>query len=431
MKKWLVIAHCMNMDGQAASHHVSDKLPYLKKRGIQPILLSAPSGKKDANYEHHQIFSFAPSGLKFESRHYLRNKNLPRWMIESMVAFFSLILLPLYLLEKLFIPLDSQWSWFASCYLKGRKLLRSQKIERIYVLGGASSGFLAACLLEKSYGTPLISECFDPLVSSNWKRNRLSYKWNLWIERKICKYSSAVFWYTNGARNEALKRNPNLAGRGFVVRPGMSPPDFKDATHKHGAKLRFCYFGGLSEERSLSLFLSPLLQFLKSNHDLVGKIEVHAYGGTPDGLTRRVMERLPEGTVQPHGRLEYDPHLRKSGRQQVLEEMRKADFLLLIHGQGDICKLYIPSKSYEYIWSQRPIVLLTPCPEEWTEVLNSNEHLISNQDNPKEIESAIEGAVQEWKSGKIEDRTQTQSFSAEDAVETIVALAVQSPRTPR
>jgi hypothetical protein len=431
MKKWLIIAHCMNMDGQAASHHVSDKLPYLRKLGIQPILLSAPSGKKDSNYEHHQIFSFAPSGLKFESRHYLRNKKLPRWIIESMVALFSLSILPFYLLEKLFIRLDSQWSWFVSCYLKGRKLLRSQQIDRIYVLGGANSGFLAACLLGKSCGTPLISECFDPLVSSDWKRNRLSYKWNLWIERKICTYSSAVIWYTNGALNEALKRNPQLAERGFIVRPGMSPPDFKDATYNYGRKLRFCYFGGLSEERSLSLFLNPLLQFLELNNELTGKIEVHAYGGAPDELTRQAMARLPKGTIFTHGRLEYDPHLRKSGRQQVLEEMRKADFLILIHGQGDICKLYIPSKSYEYIWSRRPIVLLTPCPEEWAELLSSRDHLILNQDNPKEIVSAIERAVMEWKSGKIEDRTQTQPFSAEDAVETIVDLASQCPSPAR
>lgn len=426
MKKWLIIAHCMNMDGQAASHHVSDKLPYLKKLGIQPILLSAPSGSKDSSFEHHQIFSFAPSGLKFESRHYLRNKNLPKWMIESMLAFFSVAILPFYCLEKLFIRLDSQWSWFASCYLKGRELLRSQQIDHIYVLGGASSGFLAACLLGRSFGTPLISECFDPLVSSDWKRGRLSYKWNLWIEKKICAYSSLVIWYTNGARGEALRRNPQLADRGVVVRPGMSPPDYNDATHKHGEKLRFCYFGGLSEERSLSLFLRPLVEFFESNKELKGKIEVHAYGGDPDELTRRAILLLPEGTVFTHGRLEHDPHLGKSGRQQVLEEMRKADYLLLIHGQGDICKLYIPSKSYEYIWSRRPIVLITPCPDEWTGLLNPKEHQILNQENSKEIEGAIERAVLEWKIGKVEDRTLTQPFSAEEAVETIVELASQS-----
>ena len=102
--KWLVIAHCMNMDGQAASHHVSDKLPYLRKRGIEPILLSASSGCRDFNYEHHQVFSPAPSGLKFELRHFIRKRVTQSWVISVKLlfwAYLSLLLLPAYLLEKI------------------------------------------------------------------------------------------------------------------------------------------------------------------------------------------------------------------------------------------------------------------------------------------------------------------------------------------
>ena len=111
-RKWLVIAHCMNMDGQAASHHVSDKLPYLRNVGIEPILLSAASGSKDLNFEHHQVFSPAPSGLKFEMRHYLRKRISNKHIAESLIAFFTIIILPFFLVEKIFIRYDSQWSWF-------------------------------------------------------------------------------------------------------------------------------------------------------------------------------------------------------------------------------------------------------------------------------------------------------------------------------
>ena len=60
-----------------------------------------------------------------------------------------------------------------------------------------------------------------------------------------------------------------------------------------------------------------------------------------------------------HGRLEHDQGSGKSGRQIVNEEMRKADFLILLHGTGEICDLYIPSKAYEYLWARRPIVVTT------------------------------------------------------------------------
>jgi hypothetical protein len=38
--------------------------------------------------------------------------------------------------------------------------------------------------------------------------------------------------------------------------------------------------------------------------------------------------------------------------------MRNADVLLLLHGVEPICAEYIPSKMYEYLWMQRPILAL-------------------------------------------------------------------------
>ena len=36
--------------------------------------------------------------------------------------------------------------------------------------------------------------------------------------------------------------------------------------------------------------------------------------------------------------------------------MRGADILLLLHGEDPLCEEYIPSKLYEYLWMQRPIL---------------------------------------------------------------------------
>jgi len=422
-KKWLIDAHCMNMDGQAASHHVSDKLPHLRKLGIEPILLSARSGLKDNNYEHYQVFSIAPSGLKFECRHFLRNKIRNKWLCETLIFAITLLILPFYLVEKIFIHLDSQWSWCISAYIKARSLVRANKIDMIYVLGGSSSGFLAAHWLSKSSGIPWMAECFDPMVSMHWKRSRSAYKWNLWIEHLICTHAHAVVWYTSGAREEALLRNPQLENRGFVVRPGMSPPNFNGIEYKKRDKIRFCYFGGLSEERSLATFLRSLSGVISSCPQFTDLIEVHTFGGIWDDETQVVARLLPKEMVLCHGRLEYNSVLKKSGRQQVLEEMKKADFLILIHGQGQICNLYIPSKTYEYIWSKRPIFLLTPSPSEWTELLDQQEHLIIDQNKLEDIEAGLLQAIKNWHSSLLEDCTLTRPFSAEDATKTIIELS--------
>ena len=61
-------------------------------------------------------------------------------------------------------------------------------------------------------------------------------------------------------------------------------------------------------------------------------------------LSREFIKKTPCAFLKVHGRLEYDKDSQKSGRQQVLEKMRTSDVLVLIHGVGQITKLYIPSK---------------------------------------------------------------------------------------
>ena len=422
-KKWLVIAHCMNMDGQAASHHVSDKLPYLRKRGIEPILLSAASGSRDSSYEHHQVFSPAPSGLKFELRHFIRRKAISRTRGELYIFLLNLLVLPVYLLEKIALPLDSQWSWFLSAYLKGKKLTKIHSFECIYVLGGASSAFLAAHLISRYSGVPFVAECFDPIITTEWKRSRVSYKWNAWMEKIISLNAKAVIWYTQGALNEARFRYSRLMEVGHLVRPGMSPPDFSNVSYEKGKKLRFCYFGGLSKERSLSDFIEALKLILIDNPDLAKIIEVHTFGGKLDELTQLASQNLPSGVLKKHGRLEHDQSSGRSGRQRVLEEMRKADFLILIHGAGEICSLYIPSKTYEYIWARRPIIALSPYSDEFRELLDEREHLIVDKSNQNEIKDAILESVSKWTRSQCPDCEFTKPFSSKDATEQIIQIS--------
>ena len=423
MKKWLIVAHCMNMDGQAASHHVSDKLKYLERNNIQPFLLSAASGKKDSRYPHHQVFSPFPSGIKFELRHYIRLRIQNRILSEILLGILNLIIFPCYLLEKVFLPLDSQWSWFISAYFCGRKIIKSKKIDFIYVLGGASSGFLAAHLLSKRSRIPFIAECFDPIISCEWRRSRLSFHFNKWIESLICQHAQAVIWYTNGARDEALARNPLLAKRGHVIRPGMQPPDFKGEKYQKTNKIKFAYFGGLSRERSLLPIIKGVATILLDNPEYSKIIELHVYGGELDNLSREFIKKTPCAFLSVHGRLEYDKDSQKSGRQRVLEKMRTSDVLVLIHGVGQITKLYVPSKTYEYLWAKRPIMLLTPCPEEWTDLLPEKEHSVLKSEEFDQLLKGFHSFIERWQTGGLPDCKLSIPFSAEESTQEIIKLA--------
>ena len=89
-------------------------------------------------------------------------------------------------------------------------------------------------------------------------------------------------------------------------------------------------------------------------------IKIHVYGAGLDNNSQAMMTQLGfEDLLVTHGRLEHDPVSGMSGRQRVIQKMHEADVLLLLHGNYEWCAEYIPSKLYDYVWTQRPILALT------------------------------------------------------------------------
>ncbi|MGH9425743.1 MAG: hypothetical protein ACRD2L_05480 [Terriglobia bacterium] len=47
-QNWLILSHEFNMNGRAASHTMTDKIPHLLEAGIEPIVISAPAVRRDS-----------------------------------------------------------------------------------------------------------------------------------------------------------------------------------------------------------------------------------------------------------------------------------------------------------------------------------------------------------------------------------------------
>ena len=76
--------------------------------------------------------------------------------------------------------------------------------------------------------------------------------------------------------------------------------------------------------------------------------------------------------------------------------MRKSDVLILMHGQGEICQLYLPSKIYEYHKAQRPVLLFSPVPNHWDDILDSGNHYIIDQSDPIDIDETLKRLIADW-----------------------------------
>lgn len=423
---WLILSHAFNMDGRAASQTITDKIPHLLDLGVEPVIVSGVLGRKDDKLEHHQVFPALPVGLKFDLRHYLKNR-ISNIVIYQLVMFIIfLAILPIYIMEKLLIPIETTWSWSISAYLTGRKIIRNHRPALIYSTGGAYAAHLAGYWLAKSYNIPWIAEIHDPMVIESQPARNIREKFLVWLEKIICTHADLVWWFTESAMERAKKRHPQLAERGHYVIPGVDAPDFIRTPYRRGQELVIGHFGSLSETRNLHSFLEAMQKFIARDPARAGQIRLHLYGGSMDAISANAIASFPyREIIENFGRLETDPLTQESGRTRVLKRMNAADCLLLLHGTEPFCEEYIPSKFYEYLWTQRPIMGLVHRNPQLTAMLRSFNHWAVDEGNIEEITQALEELYQRWAKDELQDSPATSPYTTYNSVQEIYSWTHQ------
>jgi glycosyltransferase involved in cell wall biosynthesis len=414
-KNWLILSHGFNMDGRAASQTITDKIPYLLKAGILPIVFSAITGIKDQRFSHRQYLGWGPAAFRFDFRHWIANQYGRGLFYKLSTGLVSFILAPFIALEKFLLGYSSQWSWAMPAFIHGLGLIRSGKIDLVYSTGGAWSAHLAGLWLKKFTGVQWIAEIHDPMVirqSPNdqgfMKPKNRDARFRYYLESQITRYADQVWWFTEGALHYAKVRNSNLNmsnnAHGFMILPGAEPPGGLSASklHQYSETLNLCHFGSLANDRSLSTILNALPLLLQKYPEARDQIRVHAYGAPLDSLSIAAIKNFRfEDVLLAHGRLEKDPLTGKSGRERVVEKMQSADVLILLHGNDEWCAEYIPSKFYEYLWTGRPIWGITHRNPQLDQMLLDRGAYLSLQGDGASIAIALEKVWLDWKQSQL------------------------------
>jgi len=368
--RWLILSHAFNMDGRAASLTVTDKIPYLLDAGVELVVISGVTGKRDLRFPHYQLLPWGPSGLRFDFRHFIVTRYGRGWIYRLLTPLVSILLFPFTVIERILFGLSSQSSWAIPATIFGWWLIRRKKIDLIYSSGGAWSAHLAAYWLKRITGVKWIAEIHDPMVmrvtsddDGSAPRNNREDSFFQLLEKRVCTSADLVWWFTQGALFYAKKRNPELSDKGFVIYPGANPPDIyfvQGIDHFYGEYLNLGHFGSLADDRSLQPLLEVLPEFFRQQPHAKSKIRINIFGGMLDKTSKQSIDRLAlQDNVISHGRIEQDPVTKESGRIRVAKFMRQQDVLLLMHGNYEACSEYIPSKMYDYFWSNRPIFGVT------------------------------------------------------------------------
>ncbi|PHM19555.1 MAG: hypothetical protein CK604_12155 [Curvibacter sp. PD_MW3] len=419
-QRWLILAHAFNMDGRAASQTITDKLPHLRHAGIDVVVLSGVSGTKDSLVEHHQLWPAGPAGLRFELRHVLRRRFGSGGLYRTLMTLASVCLLPGMLVEKLLRPVESSWSWWLSAYVKGRTLARQQPFDLIYSTGGAFAAHLAGRALKKTTGTPWLAEVHDPMVMPGTVPATAQQKMQAEVERLICTDADVAIWFTEQALASARQRHPQLGERGKMMLPGIDQPFQSLPPYQPGAKFVVGHFGSLSATRHLGPVITALEDLQLRRPDLVAATELHVTGGPLDAVSSaRVAISPVRDCVRHLGRIEADPVTGRSGREQILYRMRTVDVLLLLHGEEPICSEYIPSKLYEYLWMQRPILGIVHANPQMAEILRSQGHVAVFSGGQGglngELAEALEQLFGRWQTQGLPDNGRSSPYTTQAA----------------
>ena len=420
-QRWLILAHAFNMDGRAASQTITDKIPHLLKAGIEVVVLSGVTGTKDKLIEHHQLWPVGPAGLRFEFRHVLRKKIHNRFAYRTLMTLASLVLLPGLLMEKLLRPLESSWSWWFIAYLKGRALSRRQSFDLIYSTGGAYAAHLAGRALKRALGTPWLAEVHDPFIKPGETPRTLQEKMQARVESLICQEADIAIWFTEQALASARARHPELGERGKMLLPGIDPPFKELPPYRPGPKFIVGHFGSLSATRNLAPFIEALESLQKRRSDLVAATELHVTGGPLDAVSAARLAISPVRDKVKHlGRIEADPITGLSGRELILRRMRGVDVLLLLHGEESICAEYIPSKLYEYLWMQRPILATVHRNPQMAAMLRGKGHVAVDSGALPDLAAALEALFDLWKDAGLPDSGSVSLHTTQNAVMTML-----------
>ena len=411
---WLILSYRANIQGSACSQHLDDRLPWFREQGIEPVLLTGPVGETSTSWIHFKTHSLAPSGIRFEVRHFLRRHLVKKWQFKIVETILLLPVFPLYLLEKILINLESEWSWWFLASLRGFVLCRRLHPEVIYSTGGSASAHVAALLIKQWTGIRWLAETQDPLVHDHdWQRSRTVLKIYTVLEKKICARADRFIFLVHAAREHARRRVQGNC-RTAVIYPGAVPAFFQEGLYSKGEKCHFAHFGSLAGTRNLIVFFQALLQVLDKNNGFREQVQVDVYGSL-DGASERTMKSLGlADLVVCHGLVP---------RKDAIRAMQQADCLLLIQNIIYFSCETIPSKVYEYLLSGRPILGMLYHNEELKTMLIENEHQVIVADDADAVARAIKNIMHTFATSSFLSKPGRRIWTVPDAVEKLCALS--------
>ncbi|MGB2984247.1 MAG: glycosyltransferase [Phycisphaerae bacterium] len=289
---------------------------------------------------------------------------------------------------------DEYASWARASIRPLRRLIHKEPVDAIYSTFSPVANHLLALALKRETGQPWVADfrdlwTDDPRYHEPSRRRRLAHRR---LEQEILETADAVIGVTPRQTEILAGHVPTMRHKFVTITNGFDPVDFVDVGrdgHRLNPAFVLAFVGRFDHFRANEVLLSGLRRF------------VSELGANRDRFVLRIVGHADESTLaRIHSAgiryvfTGYVPH------REAVREMAEADALLAsVKPDGLHANSIINGKLFEYLASQRPILIVGPEGGEGARIVCSCGAGLTANTDEESVAAALRKLYDAWQTG--------------------------------
>ena len=250
---------------------------------------------------------------------------------------------------------DRYVGWALTAIPKGLKLIKQYKPKVIWSTFPVLTSHCIAFSLSKLTGIPWLADYRDPLQSYYDKSVYKKEKLTRWLDKLVIQHCSKVVTVTEGALQLYRQIHPDQAEDKFIcIGNGFDQSNFTDLVgdDEITSNTFELYHGGslYKTGRDPSIILYAIAHLVNAGSITQGDLKLTLEGMNNQNSYQPLVDQLAINDF-----VFFSSQVSSS---KALVNMRRANLLIVV--QGEVFNNQIPSKVYEYLATDLPIIALTP-----------------------------------------------------------------------
>ncbi len=297
---------------------------------------------------------------------------------------------------NLFIP-DPRVFWVNPSVLYLKKYIKENQITTIITSGPPHSMHLIGLKLKKQLPEiNWLADFRDPWTEISYHKHLNLFEWakkkHLQLENQVLTNANTVIATSYiDAKNYKLKGAKNA----ITITNGYEPQKINSKIDKtKNKKFILSYVGGLEDLRNPSFFWALLEEILNENREFQNLFILRFVGTISANILQEINTKYKQ-LVNCVEIINYLPH------QLAVEEMQKANALLLCNFMEESAKGIIPGKLFEYLANQTPIFAIGPIGADVEEIIAETQAgFYFSKENRVEAKNYLIELIANWQQKK-------------------------------